>query len=156
MLDDPETLIPQEDVEPDKSEDDWLSSLEKVSLDDKDTWPSLIESEKRPVTNSGSLKIDDTEELDWLSDLVEKEEPSERPNWEEITGSLPPLPKDKADEEAESLEDLFSKVEEETEEAEEQALKMTRKAAKADAKAETAARDAESSGVLPEEDKEEK
>ena len=40
--------------------------------------------------------------------------------------------------------------------AEKQAIKMTRKAAKADAKAETAAREAESSGVLPEEDKEEK
>ena len=33
---------------------------------------------------------------------------------------------------------------------------MTRKAAKAEAKAETAARDAESSGILPEEVKEEK
>jgi len=33
---------------------------------------------------------------------------------------------------------------------------MTRKAAKAEAKAETAAREAESSGILPEEDKKEK
>ena len=47
-------------------------------------------------------------------------------------------------------------AEKEAGEAEKQAVKMARKAAKADAKAETAARYAESSGILPEEVKEEK
>ena len=52
--------------------------------------------------------------------------------------------------------DTLAAAAKEAEEAEKQAIKMTRKAAKADAKAETAARDAESSGILPEDDKEEK
>jgi hypothetical protein len=52
--------------------------------------------------------------------------------------------------------DTLAVAAKEAEEAEKQAIKMTRKAAKADAKAETAARDAESSGILPEDDKEEK
>jgi hypothetical protein len=52
--------------------------------------------------------------------------------------------------------DALAVAEKKAEEADKQAVKMTRKAAKAEAKAETAARAAESSGVLPEEKKEEK
>jgi amino acid transporter len=52
--------------------------------------------------------------------------------------------------------DMLSVAEKEAEEAEKQAVKSSRKAAKAGAKAEAAAREAASSGVLPEEDNEEK
>lgn len=52
--------------------------------------------------------------------------------------------------------DNLAAAEKEAEEAEKQAVKLTRKAAKTEAKVETAAREAESSGVLREEDKEEK
>jgi amino acid transporter len=49
--------------------------------------------------------------------------------------------------------DALAAAEKEAQEAEKQAVKMTRKAAKAEAKAVIAAREAESSGVLPEEEK---
>ena len=52
--------------------------------------------------------------------------------------------------------DNLAAADKEAEEAEKQAVKLTRKAAKTEAKVETAAREAESSGVLREEDKEEK
>ncbi|MFC1882519.1 amino acid permease [Thermodesulfobacteriota bacterium] len=52
--------------------------------------------------------------------------------------------------------DNLAATEKKADEAEKQAVKLTRKAAKAEAKAQTAAREAESSGVIPEENKEEK
>ncbi len=52
-------------------------------------------------------------------------------------------------------EEIKAKAEKTTEQAEKQANKMASKAAKAAAKSDTAAREAEASGVLPEESKKE-
>ncbi len=102
------------EIEETPEEDDWLSSLEKDSTEEKDTWPSLIGSEDKPVINTGSLELEDAENLDWLSDLVDDDDDSERPDWEKITETLPSI----LEEEVEELTDVdvFAEAEETVEE----------------------------------------
>jgi len=95
-------------------EEDWLTSLEKDTTEEKDTWPTLLGAEDKPVINTGSLELEDAENLDWLSDLVDEEDDPEKPDWEKITETLPSI----IEEEIKELidEDVFVEAEETVEE----------------------------------------